>query len=163
MYFEICDATEEDGKEIILNLMQLYTYELSFYEDETTNFNLLDNGLYEMSRYIELYWKEEKRHPYILKCDGKLAGFVLERFNENNMNEIAEFFVLNKYRRHGAGSFFANEMFKRFKGKWEIRTLVKNKSAQAFWKKVIKEFSDDNYEEHLIRDNSKYAFFFENK
>lgn len=163
MYFEICDATEENGKEIILNLMQLYTYELSFFEDETTNFKLLDNGLYAMSRYIELYWKEEKRHPYILKCDGKLAGFVLERFNEDNMNEIAEFFVLNKYRKLGAGTFMANEMFKRYKGKWEIRTLLQNKRAQEFWRKVIKETSDDNYEEHLIRDNSRYAFHFENK
>ena len=50
-----------------------------------------------MSKYIELYWTQEKRHPYILKCDGKLAGFVLERFNENGMNEIAEFFVFNIY------------------------------------------------------------------
>lgn len=163
MLFEICDATEENKKEIILNLMQLYTYELSFFEDDTTNFNLLDNGLYSMSKYIELYWKEEKRHPYILKCDGKLAGFVLERFNENNMNEIAEFFVLNRYRKLGAGTFMANEMFKRYKGKWEIRTLLKNKRAQEFWRKVIKEASDDNYEEYLIRDNSRYAFYFKNK
>lgn len=163
MCFEICDAKEENGKEIISNLMQLYTYELSFFEDETTNFNLLDNGLYAMSRYIELYWKEEKRHPFILKCDGELAGFVLERFNEDNMNEIAEFFVINKYRKLGAGTFMANEMFKRYKGKWEIRTLLKNKRAQEFWRKVIKEASNDNYKECFIRDNSRYAFYFENK
>ena len=71
--------------------MQLYTYELSFFEDETTNFKLLDNGLYKVSKYIELYWKEEERHPYILKYNGELAGFVLERFNEDDTNEIAEF------------------------------------------------------------------------
>lgn len=45
MSFEIYDAKENE-KEIILNLMQLYTYELSFFEDETTNFQLLDSGLY---------------------------------------------------------------------------------------------------------------------
>ena len=163
MCFELCDATVENGKEIILNLMQLYTYELSFFEDETTNFSLLDNGLYAMNRYIELYWKEEKRHPYILKCDNKLAGFVLVRLNEDNMNEISEFFVLNKYRKLGAGTFMANEMFKRYNGKWEIRTLLKNEKAQKFWRKVIKEATDDDYEEHLIRDNSRYAFYFENQ
>lgn len=162
MSFEICDATQENGKEIILNLMQLYTYELSFYEDETTNFKLLDTGLYAVSRYIELYWKEEKRHPYILKCDGELAGFVLVRFNEDNMNEIAEFFVLNKYRKLGAGTFMANEMFKRYKGKWEIRALLKNRRAQEFWRKVVKEASNDSYYERLIRNNSRYAFYFEN-
>lgn len=163
MKFEIYDATEENGKDIILNLMQIYTYELSFFEDATTSFKLLDTGLYAVSRYIELYWKEEKRHPYILKCDGELAGFVLVRFNENDMYEIAEFFVLNKYRKHGAGRFMANEMFRRYKGKWEIQTLLKNKRAQEFWRKIVKEVSNDNYKEHLIRDNSRYAFYLENK
>lgn len=161
MSFEIYDAKENE-KEIILNLMQLYTYELSFFEDETTNFQLLDSGLYAMSKYIELYWKEENRHPYLLKFNGNLAGFVLERFNEENHNEIAEFFVINKYRKLGAGTFMAKEMFKRYKGKWEIRILLKNKRAQEFWRKVVKEASDGNYEEHLIRDNSRYAFYFEN-
>ena len=161
MSFEIYDAKENE-KEIILNLMQLYTYELSFFEDETTNFQLLDSGLYAMSKYIELYWKEENRHPYILKFNGNLAGFVLERFNEENHNEIAEFFVINKYRKLGAGTFMAKEMFKKYKGKWEIGTLLKNKRAQEFWRKVVKEASNGNYEEHLIRDNSRYAFYFEN-
>ena len=162
MSFEIYDATKENEKEIILNLMQLYTYELSFFEDETTNFKLLDNGLYKVSKYIELYWKEEKRHPYILKYNGELAGFVLERFNEDDTNEIAEFFVLNKFRKLGAGTFMAKEMFKRYKGKWEIRTLLKNKRAQEFWRKVVKEVSNNNYKECLIRNNSRYAFYFEN-
>lgn len=159
--FELFEVKEQD-KKIIYNLMQLYTYELSFFEDETTNFQLLDTGLYAMSNYIELYWREENRHPYILKCNGDLAGFVLERFNEENMNEIAEFFVLNKYRKLGAGTFMAKEMFRRYKGKWEIRTLLKNKRAQEFWRKVVKDASNGNYEEHLIRDNSRYAFYFEN-
>lgn len=159
--FELFEVKEQD-KKIIYNLMQLYKYELSFFEDETTNFQLLDTGLYAMSKYIELYWREENRHPYILKCNGDLAGFVLERFNEENMNEIAEFFVLNKYRKLGAGTFMAKEMFKRYKGKWEIRTLLKNKRAQEFWRKVVKDASNGNYEEHLIRNNSRYAFYFEN-
>ena len=162
MFFEICDALDKIGKERILNLMQLYTYELSFFADETTNFKLLDNGLFEFNKYIELYWKEETRYPYVLKCDGKLAGFVLIRFNENNYNEIAEFFVLNKYRKLGAGTFMANQVFKLHKGKWEIRTLLKNKRAQDFWRKVIKDVTDDNFDECLIRDNSRYAFYFEN-
>ena len=162
MNFELTDATEEYGKEIIFNLMQLYTYELSFFEDETTEFVLQDNGLYVVSKYTELYWKEDKRHPYVLKCDGEIAGFVLERLNEEGMNEIAEFFVLNKYRKLGAGTFMANEMFKRFKGKWEIRTLLKNKRAQEFWRKVVRDASNGNFTEQLIRDNTRYAFYFDN-
>ena len=162
MNFELIDATEEYGKEIIFNLMQLYTYELSFFEDETTEFVLQDNGLYVVSKYTELYWKEDKRHPYVLKCDGEIAGFVLERLNEEGMYEIAEFFVLNKYRKLGAGTFMANEMFKRFKGKWEIRTLLKNKRAQDFWRKVVRDASNGNFTEQLIREKTRYAFYFDN-
>ncbi len=161
MKLELLEAKEKD-KNVIYNLMQLYTYELSFFEDNTTNFELLENGLFKINKYIDLYWKEEERHPYILKCDGKIAGFVLERFNEEGINEIAEFFVLNKYRQYGVGTFMANEMFNKYKGKWEIRTLLKNKRAQDFWRRVIKNASNGIYEEHLIRNNTRYAFYFKN-
>lgn len=56
----------------------------------------------------------------------------------------------------------AGEIFKLYKGKWEIRTLLKNKRAQSFWRKVIKENSNNNFEERLIRNNSRYAFYFKN-
>ena len=160
MKFELQEVKEQN-KEVIYNLMQLYTYELSFFEDETTDFKLLDSGLYVMSKYVEMYWTSDKRHPYILKCDNELAGFVLARYNEYGKNEIAEFFVLNKYRRSGAGKFMANEMFELYKGPWEVRTLLKNERAQNFWRNVIREFSNNNFEEKLIRDKTRLAFYFE--
>lgn len=159
--FNISLAKEKD-KEIIYNLMQLYTYELNFYEDDSTNFEMTDKGLFKMSKYLDLYWKEEDRHPYILKYNNELAGFVLVRYNEEDMYEISEFFVLNKYRKLGAGRHMANKMFETYKGKWEIRTLLKNERARSFWRKVVKEVSNDNYEEKYIRNNTRYAFYFEN-
>ena len=54
MNFELLEV-QEKNKDIIYNLMQLYTYELSFFEDETTNFQLLENGLFKLSKYIDLY------------------------------------------------------------------------------------------------------------
>ncbi len=161
MTFELYEIKESD-KDIILNLMQLYTYELSFYEDETTNFNMMDNGLFAMSKYIDMYWTKENRHPYVLKCDDKLAGFVLIRFNEDNMYEVSEFFILNKYRHIGAGKFMANKVFNKYKGSWEVRTLLKNERAQNFWRSIIKDYTNNNFEEKLIRDNSRYAFYFNN-
>ena len=159
--FKLYELKEEE-KEILYNLMQLYTYELSFYEDENINFKILDNGLYKISKYVDLYWKEETRHAYIVKVDGQLAGFALERFNENNMNEIAEFFVIYKYRKIGVGSFMANEIFKRYKGKWEIKTLLKNKPAQNFWRTVVKNARNGNYNEKVTQENKRYGYYFEN-
>ena len=57
--------------------------------------------------------------------------------------------------------FYTKEPDK-YKGKWEIRTLLKNKPAQDFWRKVVKNASNGIYEEHLIRNNTRYAFYFEN-
>lgn len=78
MKFELIRVEEKD-KNIIYNLMQLYTYELSFFEDETTTFQMLDSGLYVMNKYVEKYWKDDNRHPYILKCNNELAGFVFDK------------------------------------------------------------------------------------
>ena len=161
MNFELFEAEEKD-KIIIYNLAQLYTYELTFYEDETTNFELQENGTFKVNKYIDLYFSENNRHPYILKCNNKVAGFALERYNENEINEIAEFFVLNRYRKNGAGSFMANKIFKQYKGKWKIVTRLKNKRAQEFWRNVIKNADNKNYKEGLIKDNTRYEFYFEN-
>ena len=55
----------------------------------------------------------------------------------------------------------ANEIFKRYKGKWEIKTLLKNKTAQKFWRKVVKNASNGNYNEKLTQENKRYGFYFE--
>ena len=162
MNFEILLAKDNVGKEIIFNLMQLYLSELSLYEDEPAIFKKNDNGLYEMSKYTELYWEEDNRYPYILKCNNEIAGFVLVRFNEEGYYEIGEFFVLDKYRKLGAGKYMALEMFEKYHGKWEIRTLLKNKIAQEFWRNIIKEYKNNDFKEMLIRNNSRHAFYFEN-
>ena len=132
---------EAEEKEIVHNLMQLYTYELTFFEDETTSFRMLDNGFYSIDKYLSVFFERENSNAYILKCGDKLAGFVLQRINEAGFNEISEFFILKKYRKNGAGTFMANKMFEYHKGKWEIRTLFKNTKAQEFWRKVVNEAS----------------------
>lgn len=161
MKFELVKVSEID-KNIIYNLMQLYTYELSFFEDETTNFSLQETGLYEMSKYLKLFWTEDTRNPYILKCDGKLGGLVLTRYRKDGYFEISEFFVLNKYRKNGAGKYMATTMFDSYKGKWEVDTLIKNKSAQEFWRKVIKDYTKNKYTEKLNESKTRYIFNFEN-
>ncbi len=162
MNFKLLNAKTDQGKEIIYNLMQDYLSELSLYEDETAIFKKDNNGLYEMSKYTKLYWKEDNRYPYILKCNNEIAGFALVRFNENNYHEIGEFFVIDKYRRLKAGKYMAFNIFNKYHGKWEIRTLLKNNRAQEFWRKIIKEYTNNNFEEKLIRNNTRHAFYFDN-
>lgn len=161
MKFELTQLHENE-KSILSNLMQFYTYELSFYEDETTHFNMEDTGFYKLSKYLDLYGKEETRHAYLLRVDDKIAGFVLERYNEEGKYEIAEFFVLPKFRKKGAGTYMANKMFGTYHGNWEIRTLLKNKKAQAFWRNVVSKVSNGKLKEGFTCNGTRYVFYFEN-
>lgn len=162
MKFELTQLHENE-KSVLFNLMQFYTYELSFYEDETTHFNMENTGLFVLSKYLELYEKEETRHAYLLRVDDKIAGFVLERYNEEGKYEIAEFFVLPKFRKKGAGTYMANKMFEIYHGKWEIKTLLKNKKAQDFWRNVVSKVSNKRFKEGFTCDGTRYAFYFVNE
>lgn len=52
-------------------------------------------------------------------------------------------------------------MFEMYKGEWEVCTLLKNERAQKFWRNTIKNFTNNNFEERYVRNNSRLAFYFE--
>lgn len=161
MEYKLVKASEKD-KILLHNMMQLYYHELSKYEDESAIFELNDKGIYPI-RYFDLYWSENTRFPYLLEANGKNIGLVLVREREDSYIEIAEFFILNKFKGQGAGRFMANAIFELHKGNWEIRTLIKNIPAQNFWRKIMKEKMLNNYEEKYIRNNTRLAWYFSNK
>ena len=135
---------EKDEKEILRNLLEKYNYELSQYDDRDVN-NL---GLYGYD-YFDCYWTEEKRHPFFIKINGKLAGFVMVNDYPDIKIEtdysIGEFFVLYKYRKYGIGKYTAKYIFNKFKGRWQLKILPKNKISELFWKNIINEYTNGNY------------------
>jgi predicted acetyltransferase len=93
-------------------------------------------------RYLDYYWSEPGRHSFLVRVSGKPAGLVLVRELGRNaaghlVREVAEFFILRKYRRHGLGRAVAQEVFARFPGLWQLRVEINNQPAQAFWQGVI--------------------------
>lgn len=52
-------------------------------------------------------------------------------------HDIAEFFVMRKYRRHGVGAEAAVQLFARFPGDWTVRQQLSNPAATTFWRKAI--------------------------
>ena len=134
---------QKHEKEILRNLLEKYDYEFSQYLDIDVN----PLGLYGYD-YFDCYWTEDTRHPFFIKADGKLAGFVMvgnymEFFPDTAKHSMAEFFVIYKYRRFGVGTFAAKEAFKRFPGIWELRCHPKNTASVFFWDKVIRENTHD--------------------
>jgi predicted acetyltransferase len=138
-------------KEIIKNLMQFYFYDFS----EFVEAHVEENGQFAAYPYLDDYWNEPTRFPYLVELEGKLAGFALVRLieeNEQRYFSIAEFFVMKKYRRSGVGNFLAKEVFSLHQGQWEVFQMEKNIPAQHFWRKVISNYTSGEYTEQ-IRDN----------
>jgi predicted acetyltransferase len=140
----------ESEKSVLRNLLQLYLYDFSEFTGEDPG----PLGLYEY-QYLDLYWIESGRHPFLIYKDGKLAGFVLvHRYNyltgEPNCWVIAEFFVLRKYRGKRVGEAAALLIFERFPGDWQVAQISTNASATTFWRKMIQRFTQGNYQEVML-------------
>ena len=63
---------EEEQREILAHLIELYEYDFSEFENSDVN----AYGLYGYS-YLDYYWTEKGRYAYFIKADGKLAGFAM--------------------------------------------------------------------------------------
>lgn len=132
---------------LLQNLAQFYYYDFSevleIYVDEDGRFGDVD---------LTPYWVDEWRHPFLLRVDGKLAGFALisERSKitgKSGVFDMTEFFVLRRFRRQGVGRGAAFAAFDRFGGPWEVRQRVQNPDATAFWRRAISEYTRGDYEE----------------
>jgi predicted acetyltransferase len=129
------------------NLMQLYSYDWS----ELGHPVIGDNGRFD-DYPLGGYWLEDWRRPFLLRVDGKLAGFalILERSRltgTTGVCDMAEFFVMRGYRRKGVGLAAAFAAFDRFKGPWETRQRQENGAATAFWRRVIGQYTGGKYDE----------------
>lgn len=108
-------------------------------------------------KYLDLYWERPNRFPYFIKVDGKIAGFVLVNSHvlvQVGGKNVAEFYVLKKFRKGGVGKIAAKKSFAMFPGKWEVRQIVENPIAHIFWNKTISEYTDNNFEEVTMDDEN---------
>jgi predicted acetyltransferase len=129
---DVVDAGPEH-RALLEQLFELYQYDFTEFDgedvDETGRFGFPSLGR---------YFVEPQRHPFLLRVDGHWAGCALVIADDGNgRNDMAEFFVLRKYRRNGIGRWFARELFARFPGTWQVRQLEANTPAQAFWRHTI--------------------------
>jgi predicted acetyltransferase len=134
-----------DLKPVVLNLSQYYIYDFSEY----LGFAVTDAGQFRADCF-DKYWTESDRWAFLLRVDGEWAGFAFvgpDGSQAQSKYDFGEFFVMRKFRRRGVGQAFAFDLFNRFTGPWEVRVLVENTSAQAFWRKVVHRYTDGHYTE----------------
>ena len=151
MRIEVAEAGERD-RPTLENLLQFYLYDFTpFYEWDVGEDGRFGGGL------LDGCWTEDYRHPFLVRVDGRLAGFaIVDRRShftgQDDVWDMGEFFVLRRYRGKGVGEHVARLLFDRFRGRWEVRELRKNEPAQAFWRAVIGRYTAGRFEEELRND-----------
>ncbi|MDE7302973.1 MAG: GNAT family N-acetyltransferase [Oscillospiraceae bacterium] len=151
-----------EQKSVFVQMMELYKYDFSEFSDDDIN----EYGYFGYS-HIDDYWNEEGRYPFFIRVDEKLAGLVLVRScceynNLINPHNIAEFFVMKKYRHKGVGKEVSMKIFDIFPGGWEISQWSNNLPAQKFWKKVVAEYTNGKYDTFTVPEKDAVGFTFDN-
>ncbi len=133
-------AVVED-KPLMRNLLQLYLYDLSQFGGE---WPVDRNGEFRYD-YLDHYWAPEEsgRHAYLFECDGRPVGFALVRPVDGRFYEMAEFFVLRKYRRQGLGRKWATQIIQMQSGEWGIDFYKNNEVAAGLWRSLAAELAVD--------------------
>jgi predicted acetyltransferase len=143
---ELVPATAPD-KPLLLNLNEYYVYDFS----ELLGIDVGTDGRFGGQR-LERHFDDPLCHPFFIRVVGQLAGFALHEGRSRltgapGINDVADFFVMRKFRKSGVGGEAACALFDRFAGPWEVRQVPANAPATAFWRKVIARYTGGAYSE----------------
>ena len=104
------EAAGPDDRARLAALFELYSYDFS----EVLDLDVGDDGRFAVP-VLDRYWTEADRHPFLIRVDARLAGFALvhERSrltDREGVRDMAEFFVMRRYRRRGVGAQAASQI-----------------------------------------------------
>jgi predicted acetyltransferase len=137
---EVRAATLEE-KPALANLFQLYVHDFSELWSGTDDGELNDDGRFSPYPFLDAYWGESSRIPLLVRVGGRLAGFALINASSHSGlavdRNMAEFFIVRKHRRGGAGTAVAQQVFQLYPGLWEAAVARRNTAALAFWRKAV--------------------------
>jgi predicted acetyltransferase len=154
MQIELLPNPPEE-RHVLDNLGRFYVYDFTDFMDWACP----ENGLFGCG--TDEFWASETNRFFVIRVDGELAGFAVVDASASGPEwdyDIAEFFVLRKFRRRGVGAHVARELFDRFRGRWQVRVLVENTAAHAFWRDVIAGCTDGHCRHGEIADDH-YRYF----
>jgi predicted acetyltransferase len=154
MALEIKSATDTDYS-VVSNLARFYIYDMAEY----TGLTFSVNGLFDCKDQFANYWgRVSAKHrwpsawrgfPFLIQIDGCPAGFSLVKSVSTSlpMFDMGEFFIARQYRRQGFGRSVARALFDHFEGSWQVREILANWPAQAFWRQIITDYTGGSFNE----------------
>lgn len=157
----LATATPSDAP-LLANLLELYQHDLS----DCFAVEIGADGRFGYQK-LPLYWSEpERRFPFLIRCGTNVAGFVLVMLgspisDDPTVYDVAEFFVLRRYRRSGVGRQAVRALWDQYPGRWMVRVFERNAGAVPFWERVISEYvrDRDTVVEHSFGSPSGWHVF----
>ena len=151
----IKEATIEE-KLIIHNLIQPYMDELSKFPDDSPDYKDEDD-IYHYP-YLDDYWLEDTRYPYLLFRDNKIAGFALVSYYDSYWR-MAEIFVLPEFRQNRVAFDCSSEIFREHPGIWKISFNKRNFPSQSLWQKLADNLSKGTISAGQSTSSHDYIMF----
>ncbi len=133
---------------LLSNLLELYLHDLS----EAFPIEVGADGRFGYE-WLPSYWSEpEKRFAFLIRSGAQPAGFALVTrgspvTDDPEHLDVAEFFVLRRYRRAGIGRQAAFLLWKRHPGQWVVRVSEANRAGLPFWRAAVQEYTSGTFSE----------------
>ena len=142
---------ERKNAAVVSNLFELYTHDFS----EFLALDVGEDGRFGLAQASDC-WDDPASTALFIKADRKLAGFAIVHHGSRvtdapDVMDVAEFFVLRRWRRLGVGTLAAHAMFRRDLGTWEVRVREGNPAALGFWPHAIRSFTGRDCRGELLR------------
>jgi predicted acetyltransferase len=153
----IISATIDDYP-IIQNMARFYVYDRTKY----MGWECPENGMFECIDFRH-YFENFNEKAFLIKINNELAGFVLldkEQLIEPVDYNMGEFFILAKFQGKGISYKVAEEIFKKYPGKWSVAVMPENIKALKFWRKIISNVSRKAYTE-VFKTMNIFTFYSE--
>ena len=100
----------------------------------------MDGRFYIHEEHLARYWQDPQWSANLILVDGFIAGFLLverSEFAALNALELADLFILKRYRRKGIGRAIASQVLMSEEFDWLVRFYDQDETAQAFWRAVL--------------------------
>jgi RimJ/RimL family protein N-acetyltransferase/predicted acetyltransferase len=135
---------------IIQNMGRFYVYDMSEYLGNEKGWEMPNDGLYECIDFKK-YWEDENNFPFIVRYQNEIVGFVIVDKKGSSAEidfNMAQFFILRKFKGKGVGRDVAEKCFDKFRGVWEVMVIPGNEGAYRFWRATIKKYTNNIFTEY---------------